>query len=111
MKKTVWALAIISPFIFHLSPCQAQYNESVVVKGSYTPVIEQAEKLNFPAQVSDTLSRIEHAFHYSITPTRLRAMYEPTRIRAARITTTSVSAWVTIGALWPTSIGVPRATA
>ena len=61
------------------------YNESVVVKGSYTPVIDQAEKLYFPAQITDTLSRIEHTYHYSITPMRLRAMYEPTRIRAARI--------------------------
>ncbi|MBQ8702889.1 MAG: hypothetical protein IJ524_00760 [Bacteroidales bacterium] len=83
MKKTmiVAALAVLA------IPLKAQndYNESVVVKGSYTPVIEQAEKLNFPAMVTDTLSRIEHVFHYSITPTRLRAMYEPTRIRAARI--------------------------
>ena len=91
MKKTIWALAIISIFTFHLSPftLKAQndntYNESVVVKGSYTPVIEPSEKLNFPAQITDTLSRIEHTFHYNITPTRLRAMYEPTRIRAARI--------------------------
>ena len=70
-------------------PASAQndntYNESVVVKGSYTPVIEQAEKLYFPARITDTLSRIEHTFQYSITPTRLRASYEPTRIRAARI--------------------------
>ena len=61
------------------------YNESVVVKGSYTPVIEQAEKLYFPAQIMDTLSHIEHEFRYSITPSRLRASYEPARIRAARI--------------------------
>ena len=61
------------------------YNESVVVKGSYTPVIEQAEKLSFPATITDTLQRIQHQFQYSITPTRLQAHYEPTRIRAARI--------------------------
>ena len=83
MKKTI----ILATLAVLAIPLRAQndYNESVVVKGSYTPVIDQAEKLNFPAIVTDTLSRIEHAFHYSITPTRLRAMYEPTRIRAARI--------------------------
>ena len=84
-KKSI----IITLALLPLAASQAQndggYNESVVVKGSYTPVIEQAEKLNFPAQVTDTLSRIEHAFHYSIAPSRLRAVYEPTRIRAARI--------------------------
>lgn len=81
MKKTI----ILAALVALAFPMKAQYNESVVVKGSYTPVIDQAEKLNFPAQVTDTLSRIERSFHYSITPTRLRAMYEPTRIRAARV--------------------------
>lgn len=85
MKNKVWALAIISIISFQFSICRAQYNESVVVKGSYTPVIDLSEKLNFPAQVTDSLSRIEHTFHYNIAPTRLRAMYEPARIRAARI--------------------------
>ena len=87
MKNLSIAIASLSLLLALCAPAQAQndYNESVVVKGSYTPVIDQAEKLSFPAQISDTLSRIEHAFHYSISPTRLRAMYEPTRIRAARI--------------------------
>ncbi len=83
MKKTVITailLALATPLW-----AQNDYNESVVVKGSYTPVIEQPDKLHFPASITDTLSRIEHAFHYSISPSRLRAMYEPTRIRAARI--------------------------
>ena len=33
MKKIVWALTIVSIFSFQFSICQAQYNESVVVKG------------------------------------------------------------------------------
>ena len=83
MKKIVITAILLALAI----PLWAQndYNESVVVKGSYTPVIEQPDKLHFPASITDTLSRIEHAFHYSISPSRLRAMYEPTRIRAARI--------------------------
>ncbi len=83
MKKTIILTALVSLAI----PLRAQndYNESVVVKGSYTPVIEQAEKLHFPALITDTLRRIEHSFQYGITPSRLRAVYEPTRIRAARV--------------------------
>ena len=61
------------------------YNESVLVKGSFRPVIEQAEKQNFPAVVADTMTRFDHTFQYSITPTRLRSLYEPSRIKAARI--------------------------
>lgn len=64
---------------------EGTYNESVVVKGSYRPTIEQAEKINFPAQITDTIGRMEHDFRYSITPMRLRALYEPSRIKAARI--------------------------
>lgn len=89
MKKILLALALVLPFTLHHSSLQAQeedtYNESVVVKGSYTPVIEQHEKLTFPTVVSDTLGQMEHKFQYSITPTRLKALYEPSRIRAARI--------------------------
>lgn len=85
MRKTVIIIALALFPVSLLAQNDDVYNESVVVKGSYTPVIEQSEKLNFPAQITDTLTRIDHAFHYGITPTRLRAVYEPTRIRAARI--------------------------
>lgn len=64
---------------------EGTYNESVLVKGSFRPVIEQAEKVNFPAAVTDTMTRFDHMFQYSITPTRLRSVYEPSRIKAARI--------------------------
>lgn len=89
MKKIVFIAALLTPFTFHLSPCQAQetgsYNESVLVRGSYRPDIEQAEKINFPAVITDTMNMVERNFLYSITPTRLRALYEPSRIKAARI--------------------------
>ena len=85
MKKELILAALLLGTVALQAQNDDVYNESVVVKGSYTPVIEPAEKLSFPAQITDTLSRIEHAFQYSITPTRLKAMYEPTRIRAARV--------------------------
>ena len=85
MKKTF----IIAALILAATTLKAQqedtYNESVVVKGSYRPVIEQREKLNFPAVITDSLGRMEHDFQYGITPVRLRSVYEPTRIKAARI--------------------------
>ena len=61
------------------------YNESVIVKGSYRPEIEQQRKLTFPAVVADTLDKMEHNFVYSITPSRIKALYEPSRIKAARV--------------------------
>ena len=38
------------------------YNESVVVRGSYRPVIEQSEKINFPAVITDSLDKMQHNF-------------------------------------------------
>ncbi|MBP3764082.1 MAG: hypothetical protein J6I49_09455 [Bacteroidales bacterium] len=62
------------------------YNESVLVRGSYRPVIMQSEKLNFPARITDTITPMEHVFNYNITPpSRLKSLYEPARIKAARI--------------------------
>ena len=87
MKKTIIVLAVLA--LAGQTALQAQqqdeYNESVVVKGTYRPVIEQAEKLTFPAQIADTLPRMEQTFHYAITPTRLRTHYQPAPIRAARL--------------------------
>lgn len=88
MKKIFFVVALLSPFTFHLSPLLAQddtYNESVVVKGSYKPTIEQQDKISFPARITDTIERMGHTFRYNITPTRLKALYEPSRIKAARI--------------------------
>lgn len=90
MKKTLkYLLAVVSIFNLPLSIAHAQqeetYNESVLVKGSFRPVIEQAEKVFFPAVMVDTLTHFDHSFQYIISPTRLKSLYEPTRIKAARI--------------------------
>ncbi len=86
MKRTFAILALVLATATGLKAQQGGgYNESVVVRGSYNPEIEPSEKLTFPAVITDTLSRIEHAFSYNITPHRLKALYEPARIKAARI--------------------------
>ena len=76
-------------FTFHLSPftlnAQDVPSESVLVRGSYRPVIDTSEKIFFPTDITDTAAVSPHSFIYSITPTRLHALYEPARIRAARI--------------------------
>ena len=88
-NKIFLALAIfnLSLFTFHLASAQEEggYNESVVVRGSYRPVIERSEKMTFPAEITDTQGMVEHTFNYGINPARLRSLYEPTRIKAARI--------------------------
>lgn len=90
MKKIYLALALFSVFNFQFSIVNAQnddgtYNESVLVRGSYRPVIDPSEKIFFPTEMSDTVSATSHSFIYSISPSRLHALYEPARIKAARI--------------------------
>lgn len=76
--------ALVAPAI--QAQQEGTHNESVLVKGSYRPVIEQAEKLNFPARITDSITPMSHTFRYNIMPpTRLKALYEPARIKAARI--------------------------
>lgn len=86
MKRT---LALLTTAIIMVTSLQAQedggYNESVIVRGAFLPDINPGEKLHFPATVTDSMEHIERTFNYSITPTRLKALYEPTRIKAARI--------------------------
>jgi len=85
--KSLLCISIVFSFqlLFPDTVTAQEYNESVVVKGSYRPVIDLQQKLSFPAEITDTLGTMEHVFHYSIMPTRLKAMYEPSRIKAARI--------------------------
>ena len=85
MKKILNIVGIGIVFTLFASANAQEYNESVVVRGSYRPVIEQQNKLFFPAVISDSLGRMEHTFRYDIAPTRVKSLYEPSRIKAARI--------------------------
>jgi len=85
MKRTIIISAMALAFTMANAQQEDTYNESVLVKGSFRPVIEQAEKQNFPAVITDTMERIDHTFQYTISPSRLKALYEPARIKAARI--------------------------
>ena len=61
------------------------YNEKVVVVGSYTPTLEERQKVNIAPEITDTTTNLEHRFEYEITPKRLTALYMPSRIKAARV--------------------------
>ncbi|MDY5969917.1 MAG: hypothetical protein SPJ13_07910, partial [Bacteroidales bacterium] len=62
------------------------YNESVVVTGEYNPVLDNTLlKLNVAPQFTDTAMGLQHTFTYGITPRRLTSIFQPTRIKAAKI--------------------------
>ncbi|MCR4659271.1 MAG: hypothetical protein K5650_03135 [Bacteroidales bacterium] len=62
-----------------------EYNEQVIVTGSYRPEIDEATKINIPPVMADTSSTLQHRFTYTVSPRRLNSLYEPARIKAARI--------------------------
>lgn len=62
------------------------YNESVVVTGEYNPVLDNTLlKMNVAPQITDTNMKLQHDFSYSISPRRLTSIFQPTRIKAAKI--------------------------
>ncbi len=63
-----------------------RYNESVVVTGEYNPVLDNTLlKVNVAPQITDTNMKLQHDFSYSITPRRMTSIFQPTRIKAAKI--------------------------
>lgn len=62
------------------------YNESVSVIGSYNPILENSFKINVAPMIVDTSSTLQHTFLYNVTPRRITSIFQPTRIKAAKIT-------------------------
>ncbi len=70
--------------------CQAQadsnvYNERVVVTSRYKPVVEESQKVNVAPTITDTVATMPKDLTYDITTRRLTSLYQPSRIKAARI--------------------------
>ena len=82
--KTRYMIAAASALLL-LAGCAREMDIQTPGSSVLKAVIEQSEKISFPAVITDTLGRMERDFSYSITPTRLHSIYEPTRIKAARI--------------------------
>lgn len=61
------------------------YNERVVVTSRYKPVVDETPKINVAPTITDTASTLTKSFTYDISTRRLTSLYEPSRIKAARI--------------------------
>lgn len=76
-------------FILTAATTQAQhdtiYNENVIVTGTYKPEIEFMPKMLVAPTTADTLIQFRHNFTYDLQTNRLTALFEPARIKAARI--------------------------
>ena len=83
----LYALCVALPLLATAqAPDSAAYNESVVVTGEYQPVLDRTPpKLNVAPQFTDTALGLQHTFSYEITPRRLTSIFQPTRIKAAKI--------------------------
>lgn len=88
MKKYVFVLALAwMPLMLNAQQRDsAVYNESVVVTGEYNPVLDNSLlKLNVAPHITDTNMNLQHKFEYNIAPRRLTSIFQPTRIKAAKI--------------------------
>lgn len=88
MKQRSFLVLSFSLFV-SLVPARAQqdtlYNENVIVTGTYKPEIEFMPKVLVAPTVADTLIPLRHNFEYPLHPERLTALFDPSRIKAARI--------------------------
>lgn len=88
MKQRSFLVLSFSLFV-SLVPARAQqdtlYNENVIVTGTYKPEIEFMPKVLVAPTVADTLIPLRHNFEYPLRPERLTALFDPSRIKAARI--------------------------
>lgn len=88
MKKSIiYGLVLALPLtMMGQTKDSVAYNESVVVTGEYNPVLDNTLlKLNVAPQFTDTAMGLQHTFTYGITPRRLTSIFQPTRIKAAKI--------------------------
>lgn len=90
MRKPNIFLFVISSFlVFSVLQANAQeeptYNENVIVTGTYKPEIEFMPKVLVAPSIADTAIPLRHSFSYSLSPRRLTALFDPSRIKAARI--------------------------
>lgn len=86
----ILAFVAVVNFIAAGINCHAQqdsnvYNERVVVTSRYKPVVEESTKINVAPTITDTVSTLTKSFTYDISTRRLTSLYEPSRIKAARI--------------------------
>lgn len=84
--SAILAVAALSgSFVGNAQTDSSVYNERVVVTSRYKPIVEEMPKINVAPTITDTVSTISKSFTYDISTRRLTALYEPSRIKAARI--------------------------
>ena len=90
MKTPITIIAFLVVALASLPVAKAQrdsnvYNERVVVTSRYRPVVEETQKINVAPTITDTVATMPKTFTYDISTRRLTSLYEPSRIKAARI--------------------------
>ncbi|MDR2382446.1 MAG: hypothetical protein LBD76_00970 [Prevotellaceae bacterium] len=81
-SKALIFLMVMFPF---LSLAQDDLNKTVQVTKAYDPIISDAEKIEFPGSISDTLLNIKDKYQYSITPQNITSRVTLRPMPAAKI--------------------------
>lgn len=78
-------LLLLHPTYVAQAQDEPTYNENVIVTGTYKPEIEFMPKMLVAPVIADTTIPLRHSFSYNLRPQRLTALFDPSRIKAARI--------------------------
>lgn len=63
----------------------AIYNESVLIRGNFNPVIDRFDKINVPPAITDTSSALDYHFSYQLDPHRLSSIFVPSKFKPVRV--------------------------
>lgn len=84
---TIFSVAgmMLAGFASHAQSDSNVYNERVVVESRYRPEVEESQKINVAPTITDTAATMPKSLTYDVATKRLTSLYEPSRIKAARI--------------------------
>lgn len=85
IKILLAASLLLAPAAARAQSDSSVYNERVIVQTHYKPVVEEQNKINVPPFITDTVSTMPRNMTFDISTRRLTSLYEPSRIKAARI--------------------------
>ena len=74
-------LLMVCPAMLFAQSDSSVYNESVLIHGSFTPVIDRFDKINVAPAITDTSSALDYHFGYQLDPHRLSSIFVPSYIR------------------------------
>ncbi|MBR1792401.1 MAG: hypothetical protein IJ764_02005 [Bacteroidales bacterium] len=85
IKSGLLMVVALLPLSLKAQSDSSTYNESVIIRGKFNPVITRSEKINVAPAISDSASAMDYHFTYQPEPARLSSFFAPSRFKPVRV--------------------------